>query len=330
MQSKDVEHLEQIKFEQMETIFQIIGMIESKSALLEKSSKPMTREKMEEYLNQIEGTPKIKRKNKEDSYPDKRRQIANVRKIFNRLSNKFHIEGNRLGTSFINLRTGSNNQKGLKEDNAYQTLLVIYLSLLLYKGTIHLDFLYQFLELEFPFDFLTSFQYSIHKKINISFHYRSDRNNHDFIVDPFLPVKIYFKDNHWFLVGWDLKYNSWNQYLIHSIKKLTLSSKKLDLSKIPNFDFIEYRKSAFAGGVLNNSPIHTVEIEVPLDLYEAVRKRRREGNWEKKENFYIWKLQTYDLNEIFDYIFRWNGRLKIKSPDSVKKEFQTKIRSFLE
>ncbi|MBP6739156.1 MAG: WYL domain-containing protein [Leptospiraceae bacterium] len=329
MNNKTVERLEQIKFEKMEVILQILGFIESKGTLFQKDSSNLTREKIEDLLLTI-GHPVKKKKNGEEEIPDTRRQINNAQNLFNRLSKTFLIEGDRSGTHFKNLRTGSTDLKGLKEDNAYQTLLVFYLSILLYKGSIYLDILSQFLELERPLDFLTSIQYYIQKKLPISFDYRSDRNNENLKVNPFVPVKIYFKDNHWFLVGWDFKSKNWNQYLFHSIKKLSPSSKRIDISKIKPFNIAEYRKYVFGSAVLNERPLHKIEIEVPASHYNAVHKRRKEGTWNKTSEPYLWTVETYDINEVFDYIFRWNGILKIKSPKEIKQQFQAKLRSFLE
>jgi len=329
MNKKTVEHLEQIKFEKMEVILQILGFIEAKGALFHKDNASLTREKIEDLLVSI-GHPFKKKKNGNLEISDSRRQINNARSIFNRLSKNFIIDGDRSGTSFKNRRTGSSDLTGLKEDNAYQTLLVFYLSTLLYKGSIYLDILSQFLELERPLDFLTSIQFYIQKKLPISFDYRSDRNNKNLNVDTFVPVKIYFKDNHWFLVGWDFKVKNWNQYLLHSIKNLRPSSKEIDLTKIKEFDIAEYRKYAFGSAVLNKPHKYKIEIEVPASHFNAVRKRRKEGTWDKTAEPYIWSVETFDVNEVFDYIFRWNGILKIKSPEKIKKQFQAKLRSFLE
>jgi hypothetical protein len=329
MKKKQVEHLEQIKFENIEIILQILGFIEAKGVLFKNDHPKITREKIEDLLIEI-GHPVKLTKEGESGIPDRRRQILNAQKLFNQLSKSFLIGGDRQGTHFKNRRTGSTNQIGLKEDNAYKTLVVIYLSILLYQGTIDLDFLSQFLELEHPIDFLTSIQYYIKKKIPIAFDYRSDRNNRDSKIDPFVPVKIYFKDNHWFVVGWDLQYNSWNQYLLHSIKNLNPSSKDVDITNVKEFNLADYRKYAFGSAVLNERPIYKIEIEVPIALYNAVRKRRKEGTWDKTSVPVIWTVETYDINEVFDYIFRWNGLLKIKSPEEIKQAFQEKLKLFLE
>jgi hypothetical protein len=324
-----VDKIEQITFEQIEIILQILGFIEARGVLFEKKNLKVTREKIEDLFLSIDH-PVKKKKDGNIDIPDRRRPITNAQKIFNRLSKGFCIEGDKSGTHFKNLKTGAVAKDELKADNAYQTLVVIYLSILLYQGTIYLDFLSQFLELSHPIDFLTSIQYYIKKKIPIAFDYRSDRNNRNQKIDPFVPVKIYFKDNHWFLVGWDLQYKNWNQYLLHSIKNLSPSSKKIDMTNIKEFNMAEYRKYAFGSAVLNNRPVYKIEIEVPVSNYNAVIKRRKEGSWDKSSSPYIWTVETYDLNEVFDYIFRWNGILKIKSPKEIKQQFQAKLRGFLE
>ncbi len=315
-----VEQLEQIKFDQIEGILQILGLIETKGILFQRDNSNITQKTIEDFLEKL-GSPDGK---------DNRRQIKNAQNIFNRLSKDFLIDGDRSGTNYKNRKTSEIAKKGLKEDKAYQTLVVIYLSLLLYQDSIHLDFLAQFLELENPIDFLTSIQYAIKNKHSISFEYRSDRNNRNSKIDPFLPVKIYFKDNHWFVVGWDEQYKSWNQYLIHSIKNLSLSTIKIGKDKVKSFDFKTFRKNSFGTAILNNVPVTQIDIEVPSSFYNAVSKRRKEGKWNKTSEPYIWTVETYDKNEIFDYIFRWNGLLKIKSPNEMKQAFQEKLKKFLD
>lgn len=315
-----VDQLEQIKFDQIEGILQILGLIETRGILFQKDNPNITQRTIEDFLEKL-GSPDGK---------DNRRQIKNAQNIFNRLSKDFLIDGDRSGTNYKNRKTGEIATKGLREDKAYQTLVVIYLSLLLYQDSLHLDFLAQFLELEHPLDFLTSIQYAIKNKHSISFEYRSDRNNRNSTIDPFLPVKIYFKDNHWFVIGWDEHYKSWNQYLIHSIKNLSLSSIKIEKEKTKKFDFKSFRKNSFGTAILNNVPVTQIDIEVPSSIYNAVFKRRKEGKWNKTSEPYIWTVETYDKNEIFDYIFRWNGLLKIKSPKEMKQAFQDKLKKFLD
>lgn len=328
MNKKTVERLEQIKFENMEIILQVLGFIESKGGLFQKKNFKMTRENMDELLDILEPISKKGKKNLSE-ISNKRRQMANALSLFNRLSNSFLIEGDKSGTHFKNRRSGSTDQIGLREDNAYQAFLVLYLSILLYKGSIYLDILAQFLELDHPIDFLTSIQYFITKKLPVSFSYQSDRNNRTLKVDGFVPIKIYFKDNHWFLVGWDVQYKNWNQYLLHSIKEINPSSKKVDMTG-KEFSLSEFRTNAFGSAVLNKTKKHTIHISVPASRYNAVRKRRKEGTWDKSSDPYTWSVETFDVNEVSDYIFRWNGILKIKSPESIKKQFQTKLRSFLD
>ena len=106
MNNKTVERLEQIKFEKMEVILQILGFIESKGTLFQKDTSNLTREKIEDLLLTI-GHPVKKKKNGEEEIPDTRRQINNAQNLFNRLSKTFLIEGDRSGTHFKNLRTGS-------------------------------------------------------------------------------------------------------------------------------------------------------------------------------------------------------------------------------
>ena len=50
MNNKTVERLEQIKFEKMEVILQILGFIESKGTLFQKDTSNLTREKIEDLL----------------------------------------------------------------------------------------------------------------------------------------------------------------------------------------------------------------------------------------------------------------------------------------
>ncbi|MCB1190970.1 MAG: hypothetical protein H7A23_18835 [Leptospiraceae bacterium] len=43
----------------------------------------------------------------------------------------------------------------------------------------------------------------------------------------------------------------------------------------------------------------------------------------------IWKVYSYNENEVFDYVFRWDGLLKIVSPPKIVEKFQKKLKKFL-
>jgi hypothetical protein len=53
MKKKQVEHLEQIKFENIEIILQILGFIEAKGVLFKNDHPKITREKIEDLLIEI-------------------------------------------------------------------------------------------------------------------------------------------------------------------------------------------------------------------------------------------------------------------------------------
>jgi hypothetical protein len=312
-----VDQLEKLKFEQIEIILRILGLVETKGKLFNPKSNFITYEKIDELL---ETFYEFKEQNKS-------RQIKNAFQIFNRLSKDFQVKGNRKGTSFI---SKNNSNKNLKSDKAYISLFVIYLGLLFYKEILHLDFFSQIMELEFPLDFLSTIQYAVEEKIPISFPYRSDRNNKNIFVEKFIPVKIYFKESHWYLVGWESRNQFWNQYLLHSIRNISILDKSLASLPKEKFDLNEFRKNSFGATVLGNVPVSVIEIEVPEEHQVAVRKRRKEGTWENKGNKFIWKVNTYDPNEVFDYVIRWNGILKIVSPIDIKKKFKEKLKKLIQ
>ncbi|MDX1957342.1 MAG: WYL domain-containing protein [Leptospiraceae bacterium] len=301
-----VDDLSNKSFKDLELFFQILGILEFYNI---ERKQPVTYQQISEILDNL---------NPEKNLKDFNRQIQGTREIINKLLKNFSIKGSKKGLKFENVINSEVSK--LKNDKGYQTIFLLYISFLLYKSEIELELLDQFLEQELPFSFLIHLSFSIKNSYSIDFDYHSDRRDETLHLEEFYPKKIYFKDNHWLLIGFDSNKNQFVQFLIHSISNLSLNQKRN--LKIPKFNFAKFRKDSFSLAVLfDTKPIH-FEIYVPKRFVKSVQKRRKEGSWIHKSDHSIWKLVTYDSSEVFQYIFRWRGELRILSPSDSIKEFK--------
>ncbi len=313
----------EISLKSLEEILDIISLIESDGIFFGKSkNENLSAEKISDLLSQLYTTKKL----------DWSRSIKTAKKIFNSTSEYGKIEGNKKG-SFFNLAKN----KILKEDKGYKALFVLGLACLVLDDSLNIDFLNQFFQQEFPLSFLMFLRFSIEKKIILSLSYKSDRTNELVLIPKLVPLKINFRDGHWILIGYSIEKNMNFQYLIHNILKVEFykskSGNKYEFElyeKDLNFSLKEFYKNSFGLSVFNSYDFKEVTIQVTKEFKSKVTKRRREGEWIEKKDFFHWKIRTQNLDEIFEYIFRWNGNLKIISPIKAKKEFQKKIKLFLE
>ncbi|MCP5494939.1 MAG: WYL domain-containing protein [Leptospiraceae bacterium] len=298
--------------------FYILGIIESKGT----------------YLTQSEENTKLSYTNiaklldtliddRQKKTLDYTRRIKTARSIFNSMSKDFIIKGTAKGVGFEKKITAASHGV-LKKDKAYTTLLVIFLSLLYFKNTTHIDFFTQLLEQDFPIHLLTIIHSAIENKLPIQFEYTNQKQEtHE--IDNFVPVKIRFKDGHWLLAGWDKQKEEWNQYMIQGIKEPKVHFNRRN-SRIPEFKMEEYLKYSFGHTILDNSEVYKIQIKVPLENLEAVKKRNQEGEWKKKADHCVWTVYAYDPDEVINYVFRWDGCLEIISPEPIRKKFLDRLR----
>ncbi|MCB1176240.1 MAG: WYL domain-containing protein, partial [Leptospiraceae bacterium] len=300
-------------------VLEILGLIENSGKYFGNTNKEyISDEEIKDILSKIYNHEK-----------ELTRRIKTAKKIYNSKAKYSKIEGNKKG-SYINFAEG----KILKEEPIYKALFVIGLSHLVLYDSLNLDFLNQFFQQEFPLSFLLFLNYSIKNKIILSMEYESDRTGTLSNIIETVPLKINYRDGHWVLISLDIKNNYPVQYKIHNIISINLftrnSKNPIIYDKEINFNLKDFYKNSFGLSSLRDREIIEIEIFVPFGFKEKIQKRRREGEWRSKGNDFIWKIRTQVPDEVFDYIFRWNGNLKILSPKSIKKQFQDKLKKFLD
>ena len=260
---------------------------------------------------------------------DWKRRIKTAKKIYNSNAKYSKIDGSRKGSSFIFAK-----EKTLKEEPIYQALFIIALSGLVLNDFLNLDFLNQFFQQEFPLSFLLFIQNAIRNKIILSFSYKSDRTKTISLISNIVPVQLTFRDGHWILIVLNIDKNYFVQYLIHCIEscefyKLDEDDRPLRFKKPILFNINEFYKDSFGISALRDREVFAIDIWVSTEDKQKIQKRRREGKWTKSTDHYIWTIKTQDPNEVFDYIFKWNGKIKILGPEKIKKLFQSKLKNFL-
>lgn len=316
---------DELKLKHLEEAIAVIGIFESKGKYFPEFGKKgnITNERVEDILTYLQD-----RKQKENLKEPHQRRIRTAKNIFNTYSENFRLEGNKSGTHFVFKKEGKSIP--LKRDAAYQSLAIIYLGLMAYRKTVDMDVLHQLFQQDFPLDLLTLISYAIHSKYCLDFSYKN-RGVKTFQINEFVPVKLSFKDSHWFLIGWEARLSKWNSYLIHSILNLKLTS---DIGtrhkcKVPPFDMKKFREKSFSASALHNETAIEIRISVPSHLKLAIQKRRDEGIWETNGEHWIWKVYTSSITDLLDYVFKWSGDLKILSPESVRQEFKLKLNRVL-
>jgi predicted DNA-binding transcriptional regulator YafY len=169
----------------------------------------------------------------------------------------------------------------------------------------------------------------------ISFQYKSDRTELITDIQKYVPVKINFRDGHWLIIGWDMNENKWKQYLIHSLLDVKIcynsiqENDPLYFKELPDFDIAAFYSNSYGIAVLDDIEPVEIIIQVPSDKVLSVRKRRKEGIWENKGIYTHWIIRSINPDEVMDYVFKWNGILKIISPQEVVNKFQERLKIFL-
>lgn len=312
----------EISLNNLKEILDVLALIESKGKYFKRDSEDnehISMKQVEDILSYLY-----------NSKSDWGRTTKTAKAVFNAHSRFSKLQGNKKGSHFNVVKDCI-----LKEDPVYRALFIVGLASLVLDKSLNIDFLNQFFQQETPLSFLMLLRYSISKKAILSMEYRSDRTQEPSLISQFVPLTINYRDGHWIMVCYTLERQLFVQYLIHnviSIKFFKFNELSLPVTydKPIKFDLKKFYENSFGLSVLQDREIHEIEIFVPEEFKSKIQKRRKEGEWISLKNDFIWKLKTQDLNEVFDYIFRWNGTIKIYSPDSVKKIFQEKLKKFIE
>ncbi|MCB1193794.1 MAG: WYL domain-containing protein [Leptospiraceae bacterium] len=240
------------------------------------------------------------------------------------------------GCIFINRKSTKEDPENLKKDPVYKTFLMSYLSILSDKGSIHMNMLRAWEELEFPIAFLTFIDIAIQDKIVIQFDYFSDRKQAFSKIERFVPAMFSFQDKYWFLIGRKLdpepKEEKWIQYLVYGIKNVVpVLDKNGNYEKYPNlpkFVLKKFYEFTFGSAMLNYTDSVTITLQIPKGYRDAISKRHNDiGNWIDDET---WEVTTCAPNEVIDFVFKWSGHIKILSPDPVIKQFKERLKIFNE
>ena len=260
---------------------------------------------------------------------DWKRRIKTAKKIYNSNAKYSKTDGTKRGSSFIFTK-----EKTIKDEPIYQALFIIGLSGLVLNNYLNLNFLNQFFQQKYPLSFLLFIQNAIKNKIILSFSYKSDRSKIVSNISNIVPVQLTFRDGHWILIVLNIDKKYFVQYLIHCIEscefyKLDEDDRPFIFKKPILFNIKEFYQNSFGISALRDREVFAIDIWVSTEDKQKIQKRRREGKWTKSTDYYIWTIKTQDPIEVFDYIFKWNGKIKILGPEKIKKLFQSKLKNFL-
>lgn len=316
-----------ITLNSLKEILQVLGIIESKGfyfskAFQEKPEKLVSSSRLSNILshfNTHNGKEKM----------DWNRTIRNAKTLYNSLDKEFNIQGDSRGSYFVNLKNGDILPENLKTSTAYDFFLVFALAFLGMEKHLHWEFLHQLNAQKHPLALITFIGIAIEYKILLSIQYKKDRTHEEETYSEVVPGKIIYRDGHWILLLYNLKTRRWMQILLHSIVELkpNLDNMKQfqSIQDIKEPDVNRFYKNSFSIAKLDGVTPEEILIKVPKQNYEAVKKRKKEGTWEKKDNYYLWKVKTYDPMEVFTYIFKWGGILEIIEPLSMRNRFREEL-----
>jgi hypothetical protein len=321
------------KFSGLKEILDVLGMIES-GAIYFKPVKALREKKnlvsntlLQDVLSRIDQSSKTEK-------IDWNRTIRNAKQSYNHNDKDYFIRGDKKGTRFVRTKDNLDFPNDLKHSVAYQTYIILQLALMNSRGSLHWDTLHQLLQADYPLAMISFLGVCIEQKIGVHFRYKKDRLQKINEYREIVPGKIIFRDGHWMLLGYENKTKSWKLFLLHSILDL---SPELDsllqyrvFSNRPDVEPKDFFKNTFSIAVLDDVIPVEIQIKVPQEHVASIKKRRKEGKWEKKENFYLWKVTSYDPEEIFSYIFKWNGILSIYGPEELKEKFKTQLTNLLD
>ncbi|MCA9459875.1 MAG: WYL domain-containing protein [Nanoarchaeota archaeon] len=311
---------ETLSLEGIYRVLEILGIYDSHGKYFQKEKAQITGEGIKEILDLIHP----EKLDKSEPYT---RSIKNASKFIKEFNENLTIQKGK-GLTLIEEK----DKRNKNQDPLYQTLMILFLGLGRYYNSIHLEVFQQLLTLENPLGLITFLSTAIQKKIIIQFSYSSGRKEEIAFMKNMLPLRINFREGHWVLICRDEKSNRDIQFLLHSMTdiKSEIRDNQIQFSEKDNLFQIEnYYKNSFGLSVFIDEKPITINLRVENDIVNQVKKRRKEGEWKKGEDYTIWTVITYSEDEVFDYIFRWNGKIKILSPKSSKLNFEKKLRKFL-
>jgi len=319
-----------IRFSSLGDILQILGIIESNGCyfLLEQAN----RQGQMVSSNQLADVLFHFSNERELEKTDWGRTIRNAKNIYNLWDKDFQILGDKRGSYFVKKKNLEISPPDLKTSQVYRLFLIFSLAFATLDGNLNWDVLHQLLNQRFPLALITFLNTAIKYKFILEIHYKQDRTGKKQTFEA-VPIKIVCKDSHWLLVIYDLKQKTWIHLLMHSILEIF---PKLDNIRqirtspnLPDFNVEKFYSNTFSIAKLEGQqPIEFV-IRVPNENKEAIQKRRKEGKWENKSDYWLWKVHTYDPDEVFSYVFRWNGILKILEPKVMIEEYKKKLKQQL-
>ncbi len=316
---------ENMTLEHLGEIVEILALIESHGSMLgEKPTREtITAEAMNDLMLSIMATKRSDEKSKEDFG----RQIRNAKDMFNKLRTSFEVKTSSDGYSFAPVVADST----LKNDPAYDAMLLFALALLTLRGHANLDTYTQPKAQQFPLSFLLAIDYAICGRYSVAFDYTNRRRSE---VSGFVPSAITLRASHWYVIGFNTEKDKEMQYLIHSMEKLRIEKQKDGLPRAfpdaPRVDLGDFYAGVFGHAVLSGAMrVIRFELEVPNHLVSQVRKRRSEGTWADQGKHWVWTVDAYDPDEVFAYLLRWGGDIKIRSPESVRQDFAERLRGML-
>lgn len=315
-----------IRLRSLDDILQVLGIIESNGLFFKpdhanKQGKMISAYQLADILFHFTG----------DSEPEKMdwgRTIRNAKNMYNKWDKDFQIQGDRRGSYFVKKKNLEFSPTDLKQSSVYKLFLIFTLAFSTLHGNLHWDVLHQLLTQRFPLALMSFLNLAIEHRFIIKIDYKKDRTQ-SFLTYEAVPAKIVCKEGHWFLVIYEIKTKKWIQLLIHSIKAITpiLDSIKQirTCPEMPEFNLTRFYRNTFQIAKLDGIEPVEFTIKVPDENKDAIQRRRKEGKWEKAKDHWLWKVSTFDIDEIFSYVFRWNGVLEIQEPTEMRKLFSQKL-----
>lgn len=249
---------------------------------------------------------------------DHRRQISNMKEVFEEFFLSHTLQGDRSGYKILANSDGSEWPESFKTEPGYAVLCMALIALLEKEQFLHIDMLDQLFFQNAPVGFLTEACLAIRNNHPVSFSY-TNRSKQHAKIENLVPVKIAFRRGHWTLIGAN-EAGTVIQYMIHSIENLTVNTEVR--RPVSEFNTNDFFADSFEHAVLENHPVHSIEILVPEELVNAVQKRRTEGSWKLIANDWLWTVHTFDPNEVFAYLTRWQGALKLKGPAEIIEQYR--------
>lgn len=248
------------------------------------------------------------------------RRIKTAIQFIKSYDKNISVKSSRNGLYFENL------DKDWKKKESYQTLCLLCLISMAYNQELNLEIFDQLNNFNSPLLNLILWKRAIKSKVPLSITYFSDRRQVLDEYNIFIPQKLYFKDGHWRVIGFDGM--NFRSVPIHSIEKIQYSNTPIN-TPIPEFKWEEIKSGMFGPGFQWDREPTEIKIFVPQNIKKAIQKRKPIGKWKTTKDGYFWLVNTYYPEEVYDYVFRWKGLIKIIEPEHIVEEFKTICKKFL-